>query len=180
MEVAGCEPDELVGGRRDDHTGGLGRQPRRFVTSITGVRPSSARESDRQTALPASLLGSVGADGRVEPPVNVDYGYNIQSSDGFIANVGCVFFGGAQLSFGTNCLLGLGAHVYAADRAAGLGRADPVTVGDDVWVGDRAVPAPGVTVGDRAVVEAGSVVVNDVPVDTLVSGNPAERIRGLD
>jgi maltose O-acetyltransferase len=148
---------------------------------------TSARESDRRAALLADLFGSVGADARVEPPVNVDYGYNIRVGDGFFANVGCVFLDGAQLSFGANCLLGPGVHVYAAthpldaaDRAAGLERADPVTVGDDVWVGGRAVLTPGVTVGDRAVVAAGSVVADDVPAGTLVGGNPAEPIRQLD
>ena len=37
----------------------------------------------------------------------------------------------------------------------------------------------GVTIGDNAVVAAGSVVIRDVPANTLVGGNPAHVIRKL-
>ena len=37
----------------------------------------------------------------------------------------------------------------------------------------------GVTIGNRSVVGVGSVVVKDVPEDTIVAGNPAKVIRTL-
>ncbi|ESQ82043.1 hypothetical protein AEAC466_19180 [Asticcacaulis sp. AC466] len=37
----------------------------------------------------------------------------------------------------------------------------------------------GVTIGENAVVAAGSVVTKDVAPDTLVGGNPAQRIRSI-
>jgi len=55
-----------------------------------------------------------------------------------------------------------------------------VTVGDDAWIGGRAVITPGVEIGDGAVVAAGAVVVDDVPARTVVGGNPAEEIREID
>ena len=177
----------LAGAPYDPSDPSLVADRRRACRLVRAYNRTSARESDRRAALLTDLFGSVGADARVEPPVSVDYGYNLHVGDGFYANVGCVFLDTARLSFGANCLLGPSVHVYAAthplnaaDRAAGLERGDPVTIGDDVWVGGRAVLTPGVTVGDRAAVAAGSVVVDDVPVDTLVGGNPAEPIRKLD
>lgn len=56
----------------------------------------------------------------------------------------------------------------------------PVTIGDNVWVGTRAIILPGVSIGDGAVVGAGSVVTRDVPPRTVVAGNPARVLRTLE
>ncbi len=55
----------------------------------------------------------------------------------------------------------------------------PVTIGDDVWVGANAVILPGVNVGSHSVVAAGAVVTKDVPEHTLVAGVPAKVIKHL-
>jgi len=57
-------------------------------------------------------------------------------------------------------------------------RSEPVTVGNDVFIGAGAIVLKGVTVGDRTVIGAGAVVtLRDIPPDSLVVGNPA-RIVG--
>jgi virginiamycin A acetyltransferase len=55
-------------------------------------------------------------------------------------------------------------------------RGDTV-VGNDVWLGYRALVLPGVTIGHGAVVAAASVVASDVPPYAIVGGNPARVIR---
>ena len=50
-------------------------------------------------------------------------------------------------------------------------------VGNDVWIGARAMIMDGVNVGDGAVVAAGSVVTKDVAPYTVVGGVPAKLIR---
>lgn len=57
------------------------------------------------------------------------------------------------------------------------GLAKPVTIGDHVWIGARALICPGVTIGEGAVIGAGSVVTKDVEPYTIVAGNPARFIR---
>lgn len=52
-----------------------------------------------------------------------------------------------------------------------------VVIGNDVWVGTRAIILHGVTIGEGAVVGAGSVVTKDVPKYSIVAGNPARVIR---
>ena len=56
----------------------------------------------------------------------------------------------------------------------------PVTISDNVWIGQRGIICPGVTVGEGAVVSAGSVVMTDVAPYTIVAGNPARRISYAD
>lgn len=50
----------------------------------------------------------------------------------------------------------------------------PVLIGQRVWIGFNSVIMRGVTIGDGAIVGAGSVVVDDVPPNTIVVGNPAQ------
>lgn len=52
----------------------------------------------------------------------------------------------------------------------------PVTIGDYVFIGPRAIILPGVTIGDRAIVGAGAVVTKDVPEGAIVGGVPAKII----
>ena len=56
---------------------------------------------------------------------------------------------------------------------------NPVTIGNDIWIGANAVILPGVTIGDHSVVAAGAVVTKDVPSHTLVAGVPAKIIKEL-
>ena len=53
----------------------------------------------------------------------------------------------------------------------------PVTIGNHVFIGPRAIILPGVTVGDGAIIAAGAVVTKDVPSKTLVGGVPARKIK---
>ncbi|WP_286209140.1 CatB-related O-acetyltransferase [Azospirillum sp. A1-3] len=53
----------------------------------------------------------------------------------------------------------------------------PVTIGNDVWIGDGASILSGVTIGDGAVIGACAVVSKDVPPYAIVAGNPAKIIR---
>lgn len=53
----------------------------------------------------------------------------------------------------------------------------PVYIGNDVWVGTRAMIMGGVTIGDGAVIGAGAIVTKDVPPYAIVGGVPAKIIR---
>lgn len=54
-----------------------------------------------------------------------------------------------------------------------------VHVADGAWIGRRSMILKGVTIGENAVVGAGSLVVRDVPANSLVAGSPARLIRYL-
>jgi acetyltransferase-like isoleucine patch superfamily enzyme len=52
----------------------------------------------------------------------------------------------------------------------------PVSIGDRVFVGTRALILPGVNIGEGAAVAAGTVVTKDVEPFTIVGGVPAKPI----
>ena len=53
----------------------------------------------------------------------------------------------------------------------------PIVIGEGAWIGMRAIILQGVTIGRGAIVGAGTVVSEDVPPMSIVSGNPARLIR---
>lgn len=57
------------------------------------------------------------------------------------------------------------------------GRAQGVTIGNDVWIGLRATVLPGVKIGHGAIIGANAVVTKDVPPYAIVVGNPGRIIR---
>lgn len=144
-------------------------------------------DHERRRELLSDLFGSVGEGIHVEPTLRCDYGYNIHVGDEFYANYDCVLLDVCDVTIGDSCMLGPGVHIYTAthpldaqERAAGPEYGKPVTIGDNVWVGGRAVVNPGVTIGDNAVVASGAVVTEDVPENVVVGGNPARVVRELD
>lgn len=51
-------------------------------------------------------------------------------------------------------------------------------IGENCFIGAHALIMPGVRIGDQCIVGAGSVVVRDVPSNSIVAGNPARIVRG--
>ena len=132
------------------------------------------------------LLGLVGQETVVLPPFACDYGYNIRLGRNVFINYRCIFLDCAPIIVGDDVQIAPAVQLYTAQhpidatmRRSGLESASPIRIGSDVWIGGGAIILPGVTIGDRSVVGAGSVVVHDVPRDSLVVGNPARIVRTL-
>jgi acetyltransferase-like isoleucine patch superfamily enzyme len=53
----------------------------------------------------------------------------------------------------------------------------PISIGNNVWIGSRALIMKGVAIGDGAIVAAGSIVTKDVPPNSMVAGIPAKIIK---
>ena len=54
-----------------------------------------------------------------------------------------------------------------------------ITIGRNVWIGDKATILPNVNIGDGAVIAANAVVVKDVPPYSVVTGCPAKVVKTI-
>ncbi len=146
---------------------------------------SAPGEKSERRGLLAELLGKSG-NAYIEPSFRCDYGYNIFLGNDFYANFDCVMLDVCPIHIGDNCMFAPGVHIYTAthpvdatERNSGLEFGAPVTIGNNVWIGGRAVINPGVTIGNNVVIGSGSVVIRDIPDDVVVAGNPARIIKKL-
>ena len=99
--------------------------------------------------------------------------------------INCELYGPVKI--GDNVMMGPEVVVYTSghrhDRTdipmveQGSDETREVTIGNDVWIGRRAMIMPGVTVGDGCVIGAGAVVTKDVPKYSIVGGVPAKVIK---
>ncbi len=149
------------------------------------VNKTEPHEEQLRRSILKELFGSGGGSVWIEPPFRCDYGTNIYLGDKVYFNFDCVILDVCEVRIGHDVFVAPGVHIYTAThplvaelrRTQEFGR--PVTIGNDVWIGGKAIVCPGVTIGDRSVIGAGSVVTRDVPPDVVVAGNPAKVIRAL-
>jgi maltose O-acetyltransferase len=153
---------------------------------VARYNATSATDGGGRRALLSELFARLGEDVTIEPPFHCDYGWNIAVEERVYLNVGCVVLDCAPVRIGAGSLLGPYVQLCAVthpldpeERATGVERGGPITIGRDVWLAAGAIVGPGVTIGDGAVVGAGSVVLRDVPARVVAAGNPCRVMREL-
>ncbi len=147
---------------------------------------TGARERPLRRRLLEELLGSVGEGTEIRPPFQVDYGSHISIGARCFANFGLVALDVATITIGDDVQIGPNVQLLTPTHPLEPGPrrdkwegAQPITIGDNVWLGGGVVVCPGVTIGADTVVGAGSVVTKDLPARVLAVGNPARVIREL-
>lgn len=131
-----------------------------------------------------SILGRVGTGFKVggkvlfSNPMNVFIGKRVYLGDGVR------IYGYEKICIGDDCLIAAEAIILTRNHKMmfGLLIADqgvediPITIGNDVWIGFRAIILPGVKIGNGAVIGSGAVVTRDVEENSIVGGIPARTI----
>lgn len=129
-----------------------------------------------------------------------------ESGTGLVVKPRCYFGDGSKLEVGSYSQLGknawlagpikLGSHIMMGPDVVIMGVThdvsrldipmnDPtnppvekqVVIGDDVWIGTRAIILPGVNIGSHSIVAAGSVVTKSFPDFSVIGGVPAKLIK---
>lgn len=141
---------------------------------------------DERREVLAELLRDVGEHTEVRPPLRVDYGYQISIGARTFVNFGLVALDVARIVIGDDVQIGPNVQLLTPThpldptmRRDKWESAEPITIGDNVWLGGGVIVLPGVTIGENTVVGAGAVVTKNLPANVLAVGNPARVIRSL-
>lgn len=158
----------------------------RAMDLMDAFNATSARNPRERLRLLTELLGTVGEDTYVRPPLRVDYGSHIRIGARTFANFGLVALDVAPITIGDDVQIGTNVQLITPThpvdpqlRRAKWEAAKPITIGDNVWLGSGAIVLPGVTIGENTVVGAGTVVPRDLPANVVAVGNPARVIRTI-
>lgn len=143
--------------------------------------------TEERLAILKDLLGHIGDDQIIiNQPFYCDYGKQIRVGKRFFANFNLTVLDEAPVTIGDDCFIGPNVSIYTAchstDPVARNNRkewAEPVTIGNSVWIGGSVTILPGVTIGNNVTVGAGSVVTKDIPDNVVAAGNPCRIIRKL-
>ena len=164
----------------------LAADNQRALTLTSQFNNSDATDPQARLALLRELLGSVGEDTEIRPPLYCDYGYQTHVGARTFINFGVVLLDVATIRIGDDVQVGPNVQfltpthpVEAEPRRAKWEAAKPITVDDNVWLGGGVIVCPGVSIGENTVVGAGGVVVRDLPANVVAVGNPARVIRSL-
>ncbi len=135
------------------------------------------------------LIPGIPRDSTVCPPFHCDHGTGIVLGENVFVNYNCVMLDAGYIRIGKNTKVGPCCQFYTpqhpmdyVERREPKETAYPITVGEDCWLGGGVVVCPGVTIGNRCIIAAGSVVVKDIPDDSLAAGCPAvvkKKLNGI-
>ena len=155
-----------------------------IIHEYNALRPS---ETARRLEILKDLLGYVADDEIiVNQPFYCDYGKQISVGKRFFANFNLTVLDEARVTIGDDCFIGPNVSIYTAchstdpvERNTRREWAEPVTIGDNVWIGGSVTILPGVTIGSNVTIGAGSVVVKDIPDNVVAVGNPCKVIKKI-
>lgn len=94
---------------------------------------------------------------------------------------------GEGIEIGDNVLVGSSVTVLDSDfheidpsrRIDGNPKTGKVVIGDNAWIGDRAMILKGTAIGKNSIIAAGSVVSGEFPANVVIGGVPARVIREI-
>ncbi len=144
-------------------------------------------EQELRSQLLKLLLPNAGKGFYAQSPFHCDYGFHIYTGENVYINFNCVILDVGNVIIGNNVMIGPNSAIYAvghpihpAPRIQGkLDYGRDVVIGNNVWIGGNCVINPGVHIGDNTVIGAGSVVIRDIPANTVAYGNPCQPVRPI-
>ena len=114
--------------------------------------------------------------------IRIDLGW-METGEQVSFGPGChIYEPRAGLTIGNHCMISGGVLICGVNHGRASVSipmrhqpfdAQPIIIGNDVWIGMGAIILPGVTINDGAIIAAGSVVAADVPSRVVVAGVPA-------
>jgi len=164
----------------------LGADAERCHRLLERYNASTVTDLAERASILRELLGWMGEGVLVRPPLVMDYGYQTSIGARTFINAGAVILDVGRVTIGQDVQIGPNVQLLTPThpldpevRRTGAEAAEPIAIGDNVWLGGGVIVCPGVTIGRDTVVGAGAVVIRDLPDGVLAVGNPARVVRTL-
>ena len=129
------------------------------------------------------IAKSVGKNVNIEKQAHFTPGLSIGDTSG----VGIMCEVNGLVTIGNNVMMGPEVVIYSQshkyDRIdipmceQGFSEYKEVVIGDDVWIGRRAIIMPGVHIGKGCIIGAGAVVTKNIPDYSVAAGVPARVVK---
>lgn len=153
---------------------------KRLMKAFNETDPGNTEERGR---IMGEIFGK-DAGAWIEPPFYFCYGTNIEVGEGTYINMNCSFIDDGKIRIGKGVMFGPSVTVATVGHPIHPGMreymyTDPVTIEDNCWIGAGSTICPGVTIGKNTVIGAGSVVIRDIPANSVAAGNPCRVIRSI-
>jgi maltose O-acetyltransferase len=149
------------------------------------LQTMTAEDEDYRETIEA-LIPGIPESSTVAPPFHCDHGHGIKLGENVFINYNGTMLDGGTITIGSNTQVGPNCQFLTPnhpidymERRKPIERCSPITIGEDCWLGGGVTVCPGVTIGDRCIIGAGSVVVKDIPSDSVAVGNPCKVIRKI-
>lgn len=110
----------------------------------------------------------------------------IEIGDNVLVTPGVRLLAARSITIGNNVMMATDVVISDSDwhgiydRTSAPGKGGPIVIGDNAWIGQRAMVCKGVTIGENSIIGAGSIVTRDIPANVIAAGNPAVVVRELD
>lgn len=101
------------------------------------------------------------------------YGRTSWSTEPWIITLG----NNVHITEGVRFITHDGGTLLFRDQVPDLEITKPITVGDNVYIGNNVIILPGVTIGSNVIIGAGAVVSRDIPDNSVAVGVPARVIK---
>ena len=152
-------------------------------------------EAEKRALLLPAILGELGEGSFIQGPIFFHYGKHTKIGKRFFANYNLTVQDDAKVTIGDDCNFGPNVTIVTPlhpmlpeerrrmldedGKQKRLCWAQPVSIGNDCWLGANVLVLPGVAVGDGCVIGAGSVVTHSIPGRSFAAGNPCRVIREI-
>ena len=166
-----------------DYCEGLPEDRTKCKTLLTKINAMGPDQIPERMQLFGDLFGKE-CKAWIEPPFYCCYGTNISVGEGTYINFNCNFVDDGNIIIGDRVMFVPAVTIATVGHPINPNLreymyTDPVSIGDNCWIGAGVTICPGVTIGENSVIGAGSVVIKDIPANVVAAGNPCRVIREI-